>query len=377
MKQERDKKTNQQKTGRDRQKNKEKRSILSSTRVLSLALCICCMLSLSGCGKVIFVTGMGWNQLFTVGDQSGSQKEFNVYFVTLQNLYKQTYGEDVFTREGNDTVAESLKEYALELLVKVKVLNGMAEGNGISLDESELALAEQASSLYWDELTKEDIEYLDVEKTLIQQMYDEYALAVKTAESLIEDVDMEISDDDARTVTVQSILIRTYDIDEEGNRVEFSEEEKQEAKEYAQEIRDEIQYGMDNYLGITFAEYIAEYNEDSVSTYTFGKGEVDSAFEEAAFNQQIGTISDVIETEDGYRIIKTIALSDDEEIEANKEILVQEKIETAYESIYNAYVQELDYNLNKNRWAQIELCSEEEVTTSNFFAVYEQEFGES
>lgn len=377
MKQERDKKTNQQKTGRDRQKNKEKRSILSSTRVLSLALCICCMLSLSGCGKVIFVTGMGWNQLFTIGDQSGSQKEFNVYFVTLQNLYKQTYGEDVFTREGNDTVAESLKEYALELLVKVKVLNGMAEENGISLDESELALAEQASSLYWDELTKEDIEYLDVEKTLIQQMYEEYALAVKTAESLIEDVDTEISDDDARTVTVQSILIRTYDIDEEGNRVEFSEEEKQEAKEYAQEIRDEIQYGMDNYLGITFAEYIAEYNEDSVSTYTFGKGEVDSAFEEAAFNQQIGTISDVIETEDGYRIIKTIALSDDEEIEANKEILVQEKIETAYESIYNAYVQELDYNLNKNRWAQIELCSEEEVTTSNFFAVYEQVFGES
>lgn len=377
MKQERDKKTNQQKTGRDRQKNKEKRSILSSTRVLSLALCICCMLSLSGCGKVIFVTGMGWNQLFTIGDQSGSQKEFNVYFVTLQNLYKQTYGEDVFTREGNDTVAESLKEYALELLVKVKVLNGMAEENGISLDESELALAEQASSLYWDELTKEDIEYLDVEKTLIQQMYEEYALAVKTAESLIEGVDTEISDDDARTVTVQSILIRTYDIDEEGNRVEFSEEEKQEAKEYAQEIRDEIQYGMDNYLGITFAEYIAEYNEDSVSTYTFGKGEVDSAFEEAAFNQQIGTISDVIETEDGYRIIKTIALSDDEEIEANKEILVQEKIETAYESIYNAYVQELDYNLNKNRWAQIELCSEEEVTTSNFFAVYEQVFGES
>ena len=331
---------------------------------------------LAGCGKVIFVSGLGSDPLFTAGEQSGTMVEFTVYLVTLENQYKALYGEDVFDREGNGTLADSLKDNALELLVKVKVLNEAAGSLGLETDETESAKAAQAAEQYIAGLSEADLDYLGVKASQIAQMYEEYDLALEAAQALIADVDREVSDDEARTVTVQSILIKTYSEDADGNRVEFSEEEKEEAYERAVAIRQEIQDGMDNLLGITFVSWMAEYNEDSVTTYTFGKGEVDSAFEEAAFSQEIGTISDPIETSDGYRIIKVIATSDEDEIEANKETILEERLEEAYEEAYNELLEGLDYNLNRDRWAEITLCDDPEVTTMNFFEVYNEVFGE-
>ena len=200
-------------------------------------------------------------------------------------------------------------------------------------------------------------------------MMKDYLLAAKMADQLVSDVPREVSDDEARTVTVQSILVKTYTENADGSRTEFDESRKAEAKARAQAIRDEIQNGMDNLLGITFAAYISKYNEDSVSTYTLAKGDVDSAFEEAAFGQQVGTISDVVETKDGYRIIKPIATSDEASLESNKEAILQKRLEEAYDQAYDSYVSGMDCQLNEDRWNQIALCEDPEVTTDSFFEV--------
>ena len=332
--------------------------------------------SLSGCGKVILVSGLGGDALFTVGDQSGSVREFTVYLVTLENQYKALYGDDVFEREGNETLEGSVKDNALEMLVKVKVLNVIAEDLGLETDETESSRAALAAEQFLAGLSEADLEYLNLTSSQAADMYEDYHLALEAAQALIADVDREVSDDEARTVTVQSILIKTYSEDADGNRAEFSEEEKEEAYERAVSIRQEIQDGMDNLLGITFVTWMAEYNEDSVTTYTFGKGEVDSAFEEAAFSLEIGTISDPIETSDGYRIIKVIATSDEAEVEANKETILKARLDAAYEEAYNAYLEDLDYNLNRDRWNDISLCDDPEVTTADFFEIYNEVFGE-
>ena len=126
---------------------------------------------------------------------------------------------------------------------------------------------------------------------------------------------------------------------------------------------------MDNMLGITFDTYIAEYNEDSVSTYTLGQGDADTAFVQAAFNQPVGTISDVVETADGYRILKPIATSDESQLESNKEAILEKRIREAYESAYDEKASKLDCQLNEDRWNQVPLCEDSSVTTDSFFAV--------
>ena len=96
---------------------------------------------------------------------------------------------------------------------------------------------------------------------------------------------------------------------------------------------------------------------------------VNLTFEEAAFGQQVGTISDVVETKDGYRIIKPIATSDEASLESNKEAILQKRLEEAYDQAYDSYVSGMDCQLNEDRWNQIALCEDPEVTTDRFFEV--------
>lgn len=342
-------------------RNRRRRNMFLSAILLTV------LLALNGCGRVVFTSGLDFDELFTIGSQNGTCRELRVYLLTMENQYKEAYGDDVFERSGNESVGESLKENALERLVKVKALNQIAEDQGVSLVETESAQANLLASQYIESLTDADKKYMRISERDVQRMFREYALAAKMAEALTADVSREVSDDDARTVTVQSILIKTYTTDADGNRVEFTDAQKAEAKEKAQSIREEIQNGMDNLLGITFAEYIAEYNEDSTSTYTLSKGDSDSAFAEAAFNLQVGSISDVVETADGYRIIKTIASSDESQLESNKESILEERLETAYEQAYDEYVSEMDCQLTESRWSEVKLCEDAEATSDNFF----------
>ncbi len=76
------------------------------------------------------------------------------------------------------------------------------------------------------------------------------------------------------------------------------------AKELAEEILQKAQDGED------FALLAEEYSEDTGSAIqggelgTFGPGVMVSEFEEAAFSMEIGAISDIVETQFGYHIIK-------------------------------------------------------------------------
>lgn len=65
--------------------------------------------------------------------------------------------------------------------------------------------------------------------------------------------------------------------------------------------------------GSDFAKLAREYSEDTGSGAEggnlgwFGRGQMVSAFEEAAFTQEIGAIGDLVQTEYGYHIIQVIA----------------------------------------------------------------------
>jgi foldase protein PrsA len=356
-------------------KKKDVRGILRK-RCLRMMLQAALLVMLTGCGRVVFITGLDMDELFTVGEQRGSCRELRVYLLTMENQYKSAYGEDVFTREGNETVGDSLKENALERLVKVKVLNQMAENEGVRLEETEIAQATQAAQQYMESLSEADRQYLRITQTTVQTMFQEYLLAAKEASGLTADVSREVSDDEARSVTVQNILIKTYTTDASGNRQEFSAEQKAEAKARAEAILQEIRDGMDNNLGITFLEYIAKYNEGDSGTVVVSKGSVDSAFEEAAFNQQVNSISDVIETTDGYRIIKPVATSDETQLLSNKENILAKRLQEAYETAYDSGAAAMDYQLRQQRWNQVELCENEEAASDSFFACCTEIAGE-
>lgn len=332
-----------------------------------------CLGSLTGCGdgtRVVFTAGFGKDEVFRVEDVSCQRPELMVYLTTTQNQYESVYGEEIWnTTLDGVTLEENVKETVLAKIAQIKTMYLLARERQVTLEETEEELVSQAANTYFSALNATEIERMGVSLETIENLYREYAMAHKVYELIIQDINPEISDDEARTITVQHILIRTGTSDGQGNKIDYSQEEKQEAYEQAQEIRE---MALDE--ANDFVQLANRYSEDSNITYSFGKGEMDTAFESAAFELETGEISQVIESRSGYHIIKCISTFNREETDANKVKIVQQRRDEVFGQEYDSFVATLARRLNQEVWDEITLIHDSQVTTSDFFDVYTQYF---
>lgn len=331
------------------------------------------MALLSGCGngtKVVFTTGFGKDEIFRIGDASCTKAELLVYLTTTGNRYESVYGPSVWNAESDGvSLADNVKETVLAKLAQVKTMYLLAQSQEITLEPEEVACVEQAAAAYLGSLTEAEREKLSVDEELMIRMYTEYALADKVYRYIIRDVNPEISDDEARTITVEHILFRTRTVDMDGKSVPYSDAVKKAVYEKACEVRT-----MAVEEGVDFLSLAAKYSEDSNTTYSFGKGEMESSFEEAAFRLETDEISEVIETEAGYHIIKCISTFDREQTEVSKLEIVEQRRQEVFGQVYNEFVEDLPRQLNTKLWEDLSLSPDSDVKGADFFRVYSEYF---
>ena len=138
-------------------------------------------------------------------------------------------------------------------------------------------------------------------------------------------------------VKASHILIKT--IDDENN--ELSDEKKAEAKEKAQEVLAKVKSGED------FATLAKEYSEDTGSAINggdldfFPRGYMVEPFEKAAFSMKVGEVSDLVESNFGYHIIKVTDKVDEQKPFDE----VKDDIKTTLQSEnYNKQIEKLKSN---------------------------------
>lgn len=332
---------------------------------------VLCALSLTSCSaKVVFTTGFGENEVFRIDSAVCTLPELMVYLTNTQNQYESVYGSEVWNISLDGvTLEENVKEMVLAKIAQIKTMYLLADNKDVKLTEAEQTKVEQAAQEYFRSLNDTEVELLGVDQDTIVQLYTEYALADKVYEYIIQDINPEISDDEARTITVQHILLKTYTTDGAGKRVAYTDELKRNVYQRACDIREQAVSGEQSFLDLA-----SRYSEDAAVTYSFGKGEMEASFEEAAFSLETDEISQVVETESGYHIIKCINTFDREQTDANKLEIVEERRREVFGQEYDAFVEKLNREINEKLWQQVVFIHDDNVTTSNFFDVYDKYF---
>ena len=346
-----------------------------------------CMLLLAACGKseapeevqikdntsgstsykFVLTTGFARDEVFQIEQSICKKPEMMLYLVTLQNQYENVYGSEIWNVEiEGRNLEENVKNNALAKVAQIKTMNLMASSYGTSLTTKEVELVGEAAKEFYDSLNETEKSLMEVDYDTVFNAYTEYALAQKLYGYIIKDINPEVSDDEARTIKVQHILIKTYAKDGTGKKIPYTENSRRKAKEKAEEAYALAMEGTD------FDELIRTYGDNEVGTISFGKGEVDPVLEEKAFNLSNGQISEVIETEDGYVILKCISTFDKAETDANKLKIVEEKRKEVFGEQYNEFVDSLTRHLNKKLLDEIAFIHDKDVKTSDFFEIIEK-----
>lgn len=347
---------------------------MRNKKIIALALLFGGLLLLFACGtdgsdgagadksdsvtQIVLTTGFEKGEVFRIGSSSCSMDEFMVYLTNIQNRYEAVYGSQIWSVSSNGISMESrIKDTVAARIAQVKTMNLLADEYQVTLTDEEEKLVLQAAEEYYQSLNAEEIQSMNATQELIEQMYREYVTAHKVYEYIIRDINPEISDDEARSVTVDWIFLR-------------SSEESAEKEELAKELRKRLDEGEDFYA------LALSYSDDKTVTHSFGKGVVDSAVEDCAFNLAVDETGDVIKGEEGYYIIHCISTLDRKETDANKEKIITRRKKEAFNEVYGTFAENQIRQLNEELWKNIFMVHETQVTTSDFFDIYEKYFPE-
>lgn len=293
-----------------------------------------------------------------VGDTRVYYNEAMIYLKSAQEKYETDYGKGIWDVDifgDGISFGEYIKDEVLKQITQLKVISDIAIKEGIYLTEEEKADAASYAAEHYAGLSDADRDSYLVTPGLLEKVYSDNLLAEKVFETITIDVDTNVSDVTAKQITVQNILVYGTEINEEGNRVPLSLEQRENAYEKVNTLLEKVRGGDDFYT-------LAETNsEDDVIEYTFGRGEgpedYSSAFEQAAFNLKSGEISGIISTEYGWHIIYCVTDFNEDATTRVKEAIIEQRRTELFADYYSRWSSEYDVVINSDVWDAISLMN--------------------
>ena len=193
--------------------------------------------------------------------------------------------------------------------------------------------------------------YTRISQEEVYGLYAEYYRANKLVEELTKDIDLEISDSEAKVITVQEL------------RVSDSNE--------AQEIHTRVMT-----VGVDFSVVARAVSEDSEIETSIGRGERSQEYEDAVFSLMTGEIGPIIRDGDAFCIVKCIDEYDEEATLERKQKLALQRKNLAFHKIYDVFVAEHSVDLGGDIWERITFSEENTSTTADFFEWYRDYMGQ-
>lgn len=271
---------------------------------------------------------------------------------TERNRYEKMYTDAIWqvALEDGRTFEEYLLEQIRIFLRDLKTMNMLADSREITLGNGEKDRIRRMAETYYNGLGEQDIQYMGVTLDDVVFMYQQYHRANKVVGELTQDVNLEVSDSDAKVILVRQIVL--------------------DDKEQAELIRSKAVEG-EKELGAA----AREVTDAEVTERQMQRGQEPEVIEEEAFALESGQVSQVVEVGNVCYLFQCVS---DYEIEATKKRKTQiqeERRAWVFQQIYDQFQEEHQVTFSEEIWADIHFSEEDQTSTDNFFALYQEEFG--
>ena len=321
-----------------------------------------------GCDKKIYITtGLKDSELFKISGEACRLSEVLLVLMTEKSRYEQELGNEIWisaAENAEKTLEDEIKQKVKNQMIELKSIQRFADNQKIVLNEDEKENIYNAAKDYYATLSDEQKTLLDVTYEDVESLYTSFYKAEKVYEKLTSDPKVEISDEEARVIEVNYIFVATCKIDENNNKIQYSDDELTIAKEKVSNIQQLLNVGND------FKVLAEQYSDSSEYTRVFARGEMVESFEQKAFELKPGEVSPAIYTDDGYYFIYCV--SDYLKAETNaKKIEMENKIrKESYDNVYTPFKSEQTLEFNSDIWDSISLSDFQTVTTTELYNIY-------
>ena len=292
-------------------------------------LAVFCLL-LSGCGAG-----------FPFAEEEEKPQEYTkpqamIIVATERNRYEKVYTDQIWevTLADGRTFEVYLLEQVKEFLTNLKAMKLLAEEQGLSLTSAEQSRLKALSSRYYEGLTDQDLEYTGVTEEDALLLYQDYYLANKAVGLLT------------------------------AGMIQISSEAAAEAV-----------YRRVSQKGSDFLAVARETSEGDQIELSLGRGELPKAAEDAAFALASGEMSSLIECEGWYYIFQCVSDYDEDATQLRKTRIYEERKNQVFQQIYSQSGMDAPAVFSDDYWPEIRLTGDDGSTTTDFFLLYEEEFG--
>jgi foldase protein PrsA len=308
-------------------------------------------------------------KIASVNGEDITKAEFIYFLTNVKNQIESEQGSDLpedfwETAEiDGKKVIETAKEKALEEAIKSKISRKKAIEGGYKITSEQYQDINnrigQLVAKYGNEGVDDYLKQFGLNKNLYQKVLEDSFYQQNLMEALTQDVDEAAARTffDNKVVRVKHVLIST--IDTQTNQP-LEMEQLEAAKIKADEILAKAQAGED------FDKLVEQNSEDPGSTsqpegYYLGKGFILGsqgamvpAFEAASLELEVGAISDLVESNFGYHIIKRYP-NEESAFTSNVQQLISQAKKEKFDGIIEGWKNEAKIEKNEKEYNKIQI----------------------
>ncbi len=282
------------------------------------------------------------------------------------DFYVAYFGEEVWGTDmyGNGTTMEDdIKANVMSGLYAMYALKNNMADYGVEITEEDITNISAAAEAFISANSTEAIEALGADREIVETYLTLLTIESRMHDEIIKGADTNVSDEEAKTSSYSQVYIsKTSYTNEEGNSVEYSEEE---LTELAQKVKEFGEAAKES--GLEAAAEAYDYDVTNGTYYADSSIVEEIATALSAMNKD-GEVSEVIETDSAYYVVQMNAVMDKAATESNRQTIISERQSEYYTSVVDGYVEAMEWSYDQKLW--------EQVSFDNLFTVYLEETAE-